>query len=69
MDSPNGLRENQADVHSLYLGTLQLLHLVRDSICHHHLVMAAMENTVTNVCPNVVARKSLSHVGSPQPKF
>lgn len=69
MDSPNGLRENQADVHSLYLGTLQLLHLVRDSIRHHHLVMAAMENKTADVCPNAVTWKSLSHIGSPQPKF
>lgn len=38
MDSPNCLRKNQADIHSLYLGTLQFLKLVRDSVRHHHLV-------------------------------
>lgn len=38
VDSPDCFRKNQTDVHSLYLGTLQLLHLVRDSIRHHHLV-------------------------------
>lgn len=44
VDSPDCFRKNQTDVHSLYLGTLQLLHLVRDSIRHHHLVDAVMEN-------------------------
>lgn len=43
VDSPNRFRKNQTDVHSLNLGTLQLLDLVRDSIRHHHLVVAVME--------------------------
>lgn len=43
VDSPNGFGQDQTDVHRLDLGTLQLLHLVRDSICHHHLVVAATE--------------------------
>uniref|UniRef100_A0A480IX48 Phosphoribosyl pyrophosphate synthase-associated protein 1 isoform X1 n=1 Tax=Sus scrofa TaxID=9823 RepID=A0A480IX48_PIG len=38
VDSANGFGQDQTDVHRLDLGTLQLLHLVRDSICHHHLV-------------------------------
>lgn len=37
VDPPDGLRENQADIHSLYLGALQLLHFVRNCVGHHHL--------------------------------
>lgn len=50
VDSPNRFRKNQTDIHGLYLGTLQLLHLVRDSIRHHHLVMAAMEKKSLLMC-------------------
>lgn len=70
VDSPNGFRKNQTDIHSLYLGTLQLLNLMRDSIRHHHLVTQWWKtNTVTEVCFKLVTQKSLSNTESPQPKF
>lgn len=37
VDSPDGFREDQTDIYSLYLGALQLLHLVRNSVGHYHL--------------------------------
>lgn len=37
VDSSDGFRENQADIHSLYLGALQLLHLMRNCVGYHHL--------------------------------
>lgn len=37
VDSPDGFRENQTDIHSLYLGALQLLHLVRNGVGYYHL--------------------------------
>lgn len=43
VDSPDGLREDQTDIHSLYLGALQLLHLVRNSVGHYHLWRARKE--------------------------
>lgn len=71
VDSPDCFRKNQTDVHSLYLGTLQLLHLVRNSIRHHHLVDAVTENKhVTDVVwPDVVTWKRVSDIWYPQTKF
>lgn len=37
MDSADGLREDQADVHRLNFGALQFLDLVRNSVGHHNL--------------------------------
>lgn len=37
VDSPDGFGEDQADVHSLYLGALQLLYLVRNRVGYYHL--------------------------------
>ena len=37
VDSSDGLRENQTDIHSLYLGALQLLYLVRNCVGYYHL--------------------------------
>lgn len=58
VDSPNCFRKNQADIHSLYLGTLQLLDLMRDCICYHHLVRKQREYTITDVCLGVVTLKA-----------
>lgn len=43
VDSPDGFREDQTDIHSLYLGALQLLHLVRNSVGHYHLLRVRKE--------------------------
>lgn len=40
VDSPDGFWQDQTDIHSLYLGALQLLHLVRNSVGHYHLCRA-----------------------------
>lgn len=37
MDSADGLREDEADVHCLNFGALQFLDLVRNGVGHHHL--------------------------------
>lgn len=37
VDSSDGFRENQTDIHSLYLGALQLLYLVRNCVGYYHL--------------------------------
>lgn len=37
MDAADGLGQDHADVHRLDLGALELLHLVRDGVGHHHL--------------------------------
>lgn len=37
VDSSDGFRENQTDIHSLYLGTLQLLYLMRNCVGYYHL--------------------------------
>lgn len=47
VDSPDGFREDQTDIHSLYLGALQLLHLMRNSVGHYHLWRARKER---NLC-------------------
>lgn len=44
VDSPNCFRKFQTDTHSLYLGTLWLLYLVRDSIHHHYLIGGGLLN-------------------------
>lgn len=70
VDSPYCFWKNQTDIHSLYLGTLQLLHLMRDSIRHHHLVMAAMENKHCYCCvPQHDPLVRLSNILVPLPKF
>lgn len=46
VDSPDGFRQDQTDIHSLYLGALQLLHLVRNSVGHYHLGRAKKERNV-----------------------
>jgi len=40
VDPSDGFRENQTDIHSLYLGALQLLHLVRNGVGYYHLQSA-----------------------------
>jgi hypothetical protein len=63
VDSPNCFRKNQTDIHSLYLGTLQLLDLMRDSICHHHLVVKQYKiNTVSGAHPKMVPQKRMSNI-------
>lgn len=37
VDSSDGFRENQTDIHSLYLRALQLLDLVRNCVGYYHL--------------------------------
>lgn len=37
VDSSDGFRKNQTDIHSLYLGALQLLYLVRNGVGYYHL--------------------------------
>lgn len=37
VDSSDGFRKNQTDIHSLYLGALQLLYLVRNCVGYYHL--------------------------------
>lgn len=37
VDSSDGFRENQTDIHSLYLGALQLLYLMRNCVGYYHL--------------------------------
>lgn len=62
VDSPNCLRKNQADVHSLYLGTLQFLELVRDSVRHHHLVTKPQRAHSHCVCQGVATKQSISNI-------
>ena len=71
MDSPNRFRKDQTDIHGLYLGTLQLLHLVRDGIRHHHLVIAATGeiNTVTDVRAPTWSRRKVEPAASPSSKL
>ena len=37
VDSSDGFRQNQTDIHSLYLGALQLLYLMRNCVGYYHL--------------------------------
>lgn len=40
VDPSDGFGEDQTDIHSLYLGALQLLHLVRNCVGYYHLQSA-----------------------------
>lgn len=37
VDAPDGLSQDHTDIHSFDFWTLQLLHLMRNSVGHHHL--------------------------------
>ena len=54
VDASDGLGQNHADVHRLDLGALQLLHLVRNRVGHHHL--GAPKDTQCGETDTLVAR-------------
>jgi len=50
VDPPDGLRQDHTDVHSFDFRTLELLHIVRHSVGHHHL--EAQYNSLSASCVN-----------------
>lgn len=50
VDSSDGFRENQTDIHSLYLGALQLLDLVRNCVGYYHLWSARKKKNNHELC-------------------
>lgn len=61
VDSPDGFRENQTDIHSLYLGALQLLHLVRNGVGYYHLRRARKKRPL--VVPPIRSASLSCHPG------
>lgn len=58
VDPPNCLGKNQADVHRLYLGTLQFLELMRDSVRHHHLITEQQRAQLLRCASKWLCRKA-----------
>lgn len=49
VDSSDGFRENQTDIHSLYLGALQLLYLMRNCVGYYHLWSARKKRPLKTI--------------------
>lgn len=47
VDTPDGLSQNHTHIHSFDFWTLQLLHLMRNSVGHHHLEVQS--NSISTV--------------------
>lgn len=65
VDPADGLGEDQADVHRLDLGALQFLHLVGDSVGHHHLAMASTGISMVTGVPSGCLETFIQHLVPP----